>query len=100
WRRGRTRLTGCLRWADPTRSTCRVTAVSSMRSSSADNGIGLDGTAESADDVAEHRDRELGECRVDLADPRLNRTFNRRRIAGEQSLVNVVRRKLRRRDQG
>src|SRR5271166_1145827 len=99
WRRGRTRLTGCLPSADPTPSTCRVTAVSSMRNSFAVNEIGLDGATERADDVIQHRDRELGERRVDLADSGLNRGLDRRRIAGQQSLVDVVAGKLRRRDQ-
>src|ERR1700722_1833386 len=99
WRRGRTRLTGCLASADPTPSTCRVTAVSSMRNSSAINKIGLDGATESADDVIEHRDGELGKCRVDLADSVLNRSVDRHRIAGEQGLVDVIAGKLRRRDQ-
>src|ERR1700722_2444500 len=99
WRRGRTRLTGCLRSADPTPSTCRATAVSSMRNSSAVNKIGLDGTTESADDVVEYRDGELGECRVDLADSGLKRCIDRGRIAGEQGLGDVVAGKLRRRDQ-
>src|ERR1700730_18884169 len=99
WRRGRTRLTAGLRSAGATPSTCRATAVSSTLNSCVVNKIGLDRTTESADDVVKQRDRELGECRVDLADSGLNRGLARRRIAGQQSLVNVVRRKLRSRNQ-
>src|SRR5271163_3722462 len=99
WRRGRTRLTACWRSAGATPSTCRVMAASSTPNSCVVNKIGLDRTTESADDVIKHCDGELGECGVDLADSGLNRSINRRRIAGQQGLVDVVAGELRRLDQ-
>src|ERR1700729_256124 len=80
-------------------STYRGTAVLWMRNSSAINKIGLDATAESGDDVVEHVDRELAQRRVDLAEAGLKRGINRRRIPGQQSLVDVVAGELRRLDQ-
>src|ERR1700678_1791264 len=80
-------------------SMYRGTAVSWMRNSSAINKIGLDGAAQSRDDLIEYLDRELAQCRVDLAEAGLKRGIDRRRIPGQQSLVNVVAGELRRLDQ-
>src|SRR5271168_2153444 len=99
WRRGRERLIVCSRLVDLTPPTCPVTVASWTQNSFTVNKIGLDGTTESTDDVVKHRDGELGERGVDLAESGLNRALNRRRIVGQQSLVDVVADKLRRRDQ-
>src|ERR1700684_4451537 len=70
-----------------------------MRNSSVANKIGLDGTAESGDDVVEHRDRELSQRRVNLAEAGLKRGIDRRRVTAKKCLVDVVAGELRRLDQ-
>src|ERR1700684_1859408 len=99
WRRGPTRSTVFLRLADPMPSTYRGTAASLARNSFAINKIGSDGTAQSRDDIVEHRDGELSQRRVDLAEAALKRGIDRRRVAAEECLVDVVAGELRRLDQ-
>src|SRR6201996_3167826 len=99
WRRGQTPSTVFSRSADPTPSTYRGTAAWGMLISSAANRIGSEGTAQGRDDIVEHRDGELRQRRVDLAEAGLKRGVDRRRITGQQSLVDVVAGELRRLDQ-
>src|ERR1700727_1605407 len=80
-------------------STYRGTGGSWARNSFAINKIGSDGTAQSRDDIVEDRDGKLSQRRVDLAEAGLKRRIDRRLIAAEQSLVDVVAGELRRLDQ-
>src|ERR1700754_4183708 len=99
WRRGRTPSTVFLRSADRVLSTYRGTAALWMRNLSAASKIGSDGTAQGRDDIVEHRDGELRQRSVHLAEAGLKRGIDRRRITGEQSLVDVVAGELRGLDQ-
>src|ERR1700759_3260676 len=99
WRRGRIHSTVFSRSADPMPSTYRGTGASWVRNSFDNKKIGSDGTAQGRDDIVEHLDRELAQRRVDLGEAGLKRGIDRRRITGQQGLVDVVVGELRRLDQ-
>src|SRR5271156_453986 len=99
WRRGQIHSTVFLRLADPMPSTYRGTAASLARNSFAVNKIGSDSTAQGRDDIVKHRDGELSQRRVDLAEAGLKRGIDRRRVTAEECLVDIVAGELGRLDQ-